>query len=138
MKQIFIGIDPGVNTGFAIYNKSTKALQLYTLKLHKAFDMVRQLKSEIAEVVIEDPNLWTHFKDSKQAKSKLQGAGSVKRDFKAWNDFLQDEDISFSRRRPDKYRNKLATDKDLFTRTTGYTKKCSEHSRVAAMLIFGI
>lgn len=138
MNTFYIGIDPGVKTGFAIYNKATRELQLYTLKLHKAFDMVRQLKPSIAGVVIENPNLWTHFSNSNQAKAKLQGAGSVKRDFKAWDDFLKDEGISFTSRRPDKHRNKLATDNDLFNRTTGYNKKCSEHSRVAAMLVYGM
>lgn len=136
---ITIGIDPGVHTGFAIYERGTKRLTLRTLMIHQAFDLVRSLKPKIQEVVIENPNLWTHFSkaDQKGAASRQQGAGSVKRDYKAWADFLTDEGIVFRPMRPDKHRNQLATDLKTFIGITGYREKCSEHSRVAAMLVWG-
>jgi len=135
--KYLIGIDPGVNTGFAIYEKGSKKLILRTLKLHQAFDQVRQLKDRIQTVVIENPNLWTHFsKQDKAVSARLQGAGSVKRDFKAWEDFLTDEGISFRSVRPDKNRNKMATDIKVFGFITGYKDRCSEHARVAAMLVY--
>lgn len=136
IRKIKIGIDPGVNTGFAVFDLVTKELELYTFKIHEAFDKIRELKSNIVSVVVENPNLWTHFGNSKDAAAKKQGAGSVKRDYSAWSDFLESEKIEFLGLRPDKNRNAYAYNKDLFFRTTNYTKRCSEHARVAAMLVF--
>src|SRR5690349_11034236 len=120
VKNVYVGIDPGVNTGLAIWTKTKteRKLELRTVKLHQAFDIVRSLKSSIHTLVIENPNLWNYFTDRKAARMRLQGAGSVKRDFKAWQDFLADEQIPFCAVRPDKKRNELATNKDHFTRIT--------------------
>lgn len=135
--KYYIGIDPGVNTGFAIYDPVKKTLELFTYKIHQAFDVVAKMAPFFdLEVVIEDPNLWTHFQNTKDAKAKLQGAGSVKRDFSAWRDFLNEWKIPFTAVRPDKTRNSYADDETLFQKLTGYTKRCSKHSRVAALLIY--
>lgn len=138
MKKLFIGIDPGVHTGFAIWNKSEKKLELKTIKLHQGFDLIRTLKADISTVVIENPNLWNYFTDHKAARARLQGAGSVKRDFKAWQEFFADEGIPFIAVRPDKKRNQLAENKDHFARITGFKGQSSGHARVAAMLIIGM
>lgn len=138
-KKILIGIDPGVNTGIAVLNPATKALTLRTLRIHEAFDQIDQLLAckFVIEVTIEDPNLWTHFNPrDKSAKARMQGAGSVKRDFSAWRDFLEDRGIPFTTRRPDKTRNAWAKDVRLFKQITGFDKECSEHARVAAMLVW--
>jgi hypothetical protein len=136
-KKLLIGIDPGRKTGLAVYDPEKKSLLLDTLKLHEAFRQVSKLRDLYdVEVVIENPNLWTHFHNVKNAKAKLQGAGSVKRDYSAWTDFLEDYGIPYRAVRPDKTRNGYAYDRELFTKITGYTKKCSEHARVAAMLVW--
>jgi hypothetical protein len=136
-KKLLIGIDPGVNTGIATYDPEKKSLLLDTLKLHEAFRQLIQLNQFWdLEVVIENPNLWTHFQNSKDAKAKLQGAGSVKRDYSAWVEFLTDYGIPFNGVRPDKSRNAYAKQNALFQKITGYTKRCSEHARVAAMLVY--
>ena len=133
-----IGIDPGRNTGLALYKTETRSLvALRTVKIHEAFRQVLDLAMQFnVEVVIENPNLWTHFHKTKNAKAKLQGAGSVKRDFSAWQDFLKDHGIPYRTARPDKTRNSFAVDNKLFTSLTGYTERCSEHARVAAMLVW--
>lgn len=136
-KKLLIGIDPGRNTGFATFNPEERKLDLYTLKLHDAFFQIDKLHDCFdLEVAIENPNLWTHFKDNKAAKAKLQGAGSVKRDYSAWADFLDDYKIPYRAVRPDKTRNGYAVDAALFAKITGYTKKSSEHARVAALLVW--
>lgn len=135
--KILIGIDPGVKTGFAMYTPKNNSLELYTYKIHEAFDVVAKLAPFFdLEVVIEDPNQWTHFKSYKEAKAKLQGAGSVKRDFSAWRDFLNHWHIPFAAVRPDKHRNAFATNEALFKQLTGYTKRSSGHARVAGMLVW--
>lgn len=137
MKKLFIGVDPGVSTGFAVYDPEKKSLVLRTLKLHEAWREVENLfKFFDLHVTIEDPNQWTHFRSYAEAKKKLQGAGSVKRDFSAWRDFLNDWDIPYTAVRPDKQRNAYATNEDLFKKITGYEKRSSGHARVAAMLIW--
>jgi hypothetical protein len=71
-KKITIGIDPGRKTGFATYNPELKSLILATYKLHQAFDQILKLREFYdIEVVIENPNLWTHFQNDKNAKAKL-------------------------------------------------------------------
>lgn len=137
-KKIYLGIDPGRNTGYAVFNPADRSLVLRTLKLHQAFEETLKLLQFVdLEVEIEDPNLWTHFsKRDKGAAARLQGAGSVKRDFSAWLDFFDDYGIKYNRRRPDKQRNAIATNKTLFQATTGFLGTCSEHARVAAMLVY--
>jgi hypothetical protein len=142
MKQkkplLLIGIDPGRNTGFAVFNPANKALVLRTLKLHKGFEHVSQLLNFFSvEVDIEDPNLWTHFASTdKKVMARIKGVGSVMRDFSAWVDFFEEYNIPFRKRRPDKTRNSFAYDEQLFRKITGYTGRCSEHARVAAMLVW--
>jgi len=136
-KKLLIGIDPGKHTGIAIYDLERKSLLLDTLKLHEAFRQMIQLNQVWdLEVVIENPNLWTHFQNSKDARAKLQGAGSVKRDYSAWIEFLDDYGIPYKGVRPDKTRNAYAKQHALFIKMTGYTKRCSEHARVAALLVW--
>ena len=136
-KKLLIGIDPGTHTGIATYDPEKKVLLLDTLKLHEAFRQMRQLNQFWdLEVIIENPNLWTHFQNRKDARAKLQGAGSVKRDYSAWVEFLQDYKIPFTGIRPDKTRNLYAKDQSFFKKLTGYTKRCSEHARVAALLVW--
>lgn len=136
-KKLYIGIDPGVSTGFAVYDPADKALVLSTVLLHEGFDEVKRLKeTHDLEVVIEDPNLWTYFKGTKNAKARLQGAGSVKRDYSAWRDFLKSLNIPFKSVQPNKTRNAWADDSGLFQKITGYKKKSSKHARVAALLVW--
>jgi hypothetical protein len=137
-KKLYIGIDPGRKTGIAVYDPEKKSLLLDTLKLHEAFRQVSKLRDiwDI-EVVIENPNLWTHFQNTKNAKAKLQGAGSVKRDYSAWTDFLDDYGIPYRGVRPDKTRNLYAGQVEMFAKITGYTKRSSEHARVAGLLVWG-
>ena len=135
--MILIGIDVGVKTGIALYDTKTKELlEVKTLKIHQAFDFVKK------QFAVNSLNLEVYFEDARQRKwfgnsgrEKLQGAGSVKRDSSIWEDFLTDYGIPFHMIPPSRNMTKL--DAKMFKRITNYDKQTNEHSRDAAMLVFG-
>lgn len=130
----YIGIDPGVKTGVAVYNSETGKLILRTLKLHEAFDQVLRFKNifGVELVRIEDARLRKFFGNS--GREVLQGAGSVKRDCVAWEDFLKDHGFDFQLLSPKQKGAKVSA--EYFTKLTGFTDRCSQHARDAAMLVY--
>ncbi|WP_129714650.1 hypothetical protein [Pedobacter sp. SYP-B3415] len=134
MCKIIIGIDPGVNTGVAIYNKSTKQLEeVRTCLLHEAFELVISYRSLITMVRVEDARQRKWF--GARAEAKQQGAGSVKRDCGAWEDFLVAKEIPHEFIAPVKGTTKVTA--AYFAKLTGWIKKTSNHARDAAMLVWG-
>ena len=138
--SIYIGIDPGQANGFAI--KKDGVLKLRTLKLYELFEEIDSIAGLRAEILvhIENPNLWTYFKNSTRAADRLQGAGSVKGTYSHITEFLEARGIDFVGLRPDKNRNAYgeAKNRELFNKMTGYTGMCSTHARDAAMLIVNV
>lgn len=134
-----IGIDPGVNTGIAIYDTQTrKFIAITCLKIHQAMEAVREAKTiygaSHVQVRFEDARLRKWYGSS--GREKLQGAGSVKRDSKIWEDFLIDINIAHQGIPPSQNRTK--TTAETFAKITGYKGKTNEHARDAAMLIYGL
>ena len=83
--EIVIGLDPGVQTGVAIWSVTDKKfLNIVTAKVHVAGKMVEAIKARKILVRFEDARLRKWFGNS--GREKLQGAGSVKRDCKMWED----------------------------------------------------
>lgn len=133
MGKIFIGIDPGVNTGIAICEG--KEMYLVTLPLYKAFELIKAFSLAFDITVrIEDARLRKWFGDS--GREKLQGAGSVKRDCKAWEEFLTDNEIKHEFLSPKQKGAKVT--KEFFEKLTGYKGKSSQHARDAGMLVYGL
>jgi hypothetical protein len=130
-----IGIDCGTNTGFAVWSaKEMKFVKLVSIPIHralfevkKAFDSGKNLK-----VYIEDARLRKWF--GANSNSKLQGAGSVKRDSTIWEDFCKDYNIPYQLVSPKENKTKL--DVKQFKIYTKYEGKTNEHSRDAGMLVF--
>lgn len=142
--MIYVGIDTGVKTGFAIWNKSKKELtEVKTLKIHMAMDRIRDLTAVYAKkeicVRVEDPRQRTWFGTERmpreEERKKLQGVGSVKRDATIWEDFLSDLGVEFEMVAPKRNTTKL--DKVTFRNYTKWEKHTSEHARDAAMLVYG-
>lgn len=133
-----VGIDPGTQTGIAVWDKNKKKFNLIkTLKIHEAMDLVLKLKSK-AEVKIycENPFTWVSWTDEASSDVRKQGAGSIKRDYSIWKDFAKDYDIEFVGTRLQKNLKKI---KHLpFTKLTKWNKQTTQHSRDAALLVFGI
>lgn len=136
-KPVFvIGIDTGVETGFAKWLPAEKRLEIVrTVPIHVAMMLVEPLMDSDMPALVR-------VEDARQAKYgrqmdayKLRGAGSVMRDAKIWEDFLTDLKIPFEMVRPRKQFTKLSA--DTFQRITGYMETTNEHGRDAAMLVYG-
>lgn len=133
-EKIFIGIDPGVITGLAAWNGKS-FYTITSLKIHKAMDMVKNWSEEYRLFIrLEDARKRNWFGES--GREQLQGAGSIKRDCKIWEDFLSENKIPFELVAPKN--NKTKIDAKVFSRITGWNEVTNEHSRDAAMLVFAM
>jgi len=135
--DIAIGIDSGTNTGFAIWSKKEKRfIEVSTMKIHRALDKVKDYHKQgyTILVIVEDARKAVFGRS--EDYHKAQGAGSVKRDASIWEDFLKDHNIKHIMQRPMKAKTKI--DAVKFRTITKYTGLTSEHSRDAAMLVYGL
>lgn len=137
--MICIGIDPGTHTGVAVWDTNERRfLSLETLPIHQALIKVMMWRDRVGhdlQVVFEDARQRTWFGKDKNTNAKLQGAGSIKRDCSIWEDFLTDYEIPFRAVPPQKGCTKWT--EEYFKMVTGWKGKTSNHSRDAAVLVFG-
>lgn len=139
--MIRVGIDCGVKTGFAVAHKGVLN-RVETLTITKAMEEVKALHGQYPDLIvrIEDARLRTWFgsADARQARSGAgirEGVGSVKRDCSIWEQFCIEQKIEYQLVHP--AANTTKTKDEYFKRLTGWVGRTSEHSRDAAMLIFG-
>src|SRR4051812_22514638 len=103
-----IGIDPGVETGFCVWNAEEKFIMiLVTYPIHKAMqqlDILYEINPNTL-VRVEDARKRTWFGET--GKEKLKGAGSICRDCKIWEDYLTDLGIDFEMVHPKNIKTKL-------------------------------
>lgn len=137
--MIYIGIDPGTNTGFAAWDSEEKRfLEIKTLMIHQAIQLVKDYayvnqNRKPIKVVFEDARQRTWF--GERSFSKLQGAGSVKRDCSIWEEFLKDYKIEYWAKPPIKGMTKISDER--FRTISGWRSRTSNHARDAAMLVIG-
>ena len=140
MRGIYIGIDPGENTGVAIVRDGVLA-ECHTLPLHRAMALVREEYESTQGrflVVYEDARLRKWFpreRDNSEYRGRLMGAGAAKRDAKIWEEYLTAQGIPFEARKPAAGQTKWSA--DYWKRITGWTGRTSNHARDAALLVFG-
>ena len=135
--SLVIGIDPGVHTGFAVWDRQSQwLLDVSCLNIVEAFDRLDAMKDGGAEMEVrfEDARLRTWF--AQKGRESLQGAGSIKRDCGVWETFLRDRGIPYKAVKPAVGNTKW--DAAKFARITGWTKRTNEHARDAAMLCYGV
>lgn len=137
MIRYVLGIDCGVNTGFALWDCTEKKLIVVkTYSAHEAWSAVRHLThvygKDAVFIRFEDARLRKWFGDA--GREQLQGAGSIKRDSTLWEDFCKIEGIAYEAVAPK--RNKTKTTAEYFKRVTGWQKATNEHSRDAGMMVF--
>lgn len=135
MRTVHVGIDPGVQTGFASWDAEEKGfLAIDTLMIHEAMDRVLVLHRAgvLHSVTYEDARLrkWLGSKGTEA----LQGAGSIKRDCAIWADFLGSHGIAYRGIAPQAGATKWPADQ--FKRITGWAGRTSNHARDAAILVF--
>ena len=138
-QTLYIGIDPGTHTGVAIWDKTSRRLELVdTMTITKAIELVKAnvelTKSFGGEVVvfIEDARKRTWFGSAN--REKLQGAGSVKRDCSIWETFCDELGVECRKIAPKHNTTKLTSAK--FRVLTNWQGRTSEHARDATMLVF--
>lgn len=126
-----IGIDTGVNTGFAVWNTERENFDfILSVKIHTALQMVKEISPALVRV--EDARLYKHY--GKTNPKIIQQVGSVKRDAVVWEDFLTAFAIPFEMVAPSDNLTKLPARE--FARMTGWLDRTNEHGRDAAMLVF--
>ena len=140
-EKVYIGIDPGVHTGIAVWNSTQKRFMFMdTAKIGRAigiclayFDKYMDL-----ELVVEDARQrkWIPREQSlSQFKGRAMGAGSINRDCQIWEEFAQDYGLDLTLVPPRKGATKW--DADYFEKVTGWKGRTSNHARDAALLVFG-
>lgn len=140
--MIWIGIDCGTHTGLAVWDGDLQTFtRIETVKLHQALTFV--LHTHLTEpggvsVVFEDARQrkWIpRERNLNEYRGKLMGAGAVKRDAAIWEEFLIDYKIPYQAQPPRSGATKWSP--DYFAKTSGWTGRTSEHSRDAALLVWG-
>lgn len=137
-KMTYIGIDPGVHTGFAVWHSDTKYLaEVETYSITQAMERVKMLADILGKdnirVFVEDARKRKWFGNS--GREKLQGAGSVKRDSRIWEDWCREQGLQYRMIAPGCNRTKLTEAQFKFV--TQWHGRSSVHGRDAAMLVFG-
>ena len=137
--KIAIGIDPGVHTGISIWDSSEKKfLSIQTVKIHEAMEIVKAAKLQNGEIMVIYEDARKRKFDPGLTDEKRQGAGSIKRDCKIWEDFLSAIKVQSKNPAPNGKLNELAGPKKLniWQQNMKWTKQTSEHARVSALLVW--
>lgn len=138
--MIVVGIDPGCNTGLAVWDTSHR--QFLDIRCSGIVDAMRYLQElqadrQIGLVVFEDARKrkWIpREKNLSEFRGRAMGAGSVKRDSSIWEEWCNTFAIPFIAIPPRQGMTKYSD--EYFRGLTGYDRRTNEHGRDAAMLVF--
>lgn len=133
MHKLVAGIDPGVNTGVAIWDiERQKLTECRTCTIVEAMWQLENLirAQLLRSVCIEDARLRKWFGTS--GREVLMGAGSIKRECSIWEEWGKLHKIDMRFLSPNQKGQKLneATFKKVFK----WEGRTSEHARDAAVL----
>jgi hypothetical protein len=134
-----VGIDPGINTGLALYSiKEKKLLECLTIKIHTAFDLISNFTKKYPAfpfVRCEDSRKRKWYGDN--SNSKIQGAGAAKIQCTIWEDFLKDiekKGLIFGYEMVHPLRGGTKLPAKVFGRIYGFKGRTSSHARDAAII----
>src|SRR5574339_858525 len=134
---LYVGIDPGVNTGFAVWDSLKKKFKVITgctiltaikelTKLHLQFPGEIYVRFDDARKSKLPPHLQQHA--SAQA---FQGIGSVKRDCSIWQELLENLGIQYEAVAQQQQKMKKL-DNEKFCLITKHQSSTNQHGRDAA------
>jgi hypothetical protein len=144
MKRYVIGIDCGVKTGLAVWDRKEKQFaEIETYDFWSAFFRIfGKADHEETLIFVEDPSknkpvfIKKGVHGGRQALKIAQNVGGVKRESQLMIDGLKHAGYEVKAVRPKKgSMTKLKA--EAFKQITGYTGRTNEHTRDAAMLVFG-
>lgn len=130
-----IGLDPGIITGFAIFDRNIKELiAVSSHPLFAVYTLLDDWKHADIEVFIENPNTWIQFSSTEDSNARKQGAGAVKQTYKHLIEFLEDRNIKFTPIKLQGTMKKVNSIKfKLYTKWAG-SSNC--HSRDASLMVY--
>ena len=136
--MLYIGIDPGVNTGLAVWD-GHRFTEVVTASIVGAMRIILQYAAEHpVTLVVEDARKRKYLpreRSNAEYRGRLMGAGSVKRDCAIWEEFAAYYDILIEMPAPRPGLTKW--DAAYWEKVTGWKGRTSNHARDAAMLVFG-
>ncbi len=152
--KLLIGLDAGINTGFAAFdvkNRVFKEVETYSFwetiyRLQFYYNELRSDKIQmvvcIEDVIANSPTfpkqLPEGIRNMEAYKNKIsQGVGENKAHCKLLIEWCEDRKIPIERKRPTKA-SFTKLDAVQFQVMTGYVGRTSNHSRDAAMLVYGV
>lgn len=142
--MIAIGIDPGVTTGYAVWNaESFQLVEVRSMGIVRAMRAVLDLFTAAGTegreliVIVEDARKRGVFTKMDREQEKYgaavrEGVGSVKRDCSIWEEFLTHHGIPHEMRAP----RMTKMDAEPFKQLTGWSQLTNKHARDAAMIVF--
>lgn len=140
--KFYIGIDCGVNTGFCVWHADKKEVYTATtVKIHTAMQMLKAIvetNKDLVFVRVEDARKrkWIPKEKTEKAERGVrEGAGSVKRDAKIWEDFLDSLNVDYELVAPKNNKTKVTS--EYFKQVSKFAGSTSQHARDAAMLVIG-
>jgi hypothetical protein len=137
MSDLIIGIDCGVNTGFAVWNTASMSFdRIETLPIHRAILSIIDYHQQgrLIGIIVEDARKRKLFKGLGNIDNRAQGAGYVKRDAVIYEQLCKDYSIAVVFKSP---RN-TKVNADYFKVLARWYDRTSSHARDAAMLVIGM
>jgi hypothetical protein len=153
-KRYVVGIDPGVKTGFAVWDRKEKQFvsvetrDFWGVMIPLILDTENLLpdvaiRNTTAEIVVEVAHHAPVFRERKtkglnenHAARLAQNVGQVMREAKLLAEGLRRCGYEVIEQKPLGKKGKAADDRAEFERVTGWTKQTSQHARDAARMAF--
>lgn len=130
-----IGLDPGVNTGMAVYEDG-ELVSLQTIEPHQIEWHLSQYQFQPLFVVFEDSRLQSHVWLPSQSKGVAANIARKVGMVDAWCYLIErvceQHDIAYMRISPKAKGGKI--DAELFKKVTRWDKRSNQHERDAAIV----
>lgn len=130
-----IGIDPGVNTGMAVYEDGELVL-LNTVEPHEIPWLLYQAQKNPLFVAFEDSRLQSHVWLPSQSKGVAANIARKVGMVDAWCYLIERvcEDYNIAYMRVSPKAKGIKVDAELFKKVTRWDKRSNQHERDAAMV----